>query len=225
MPSNAEITSAKLELYALAYIGGSKTGDYSVFKISRSWIEDEATWENASNGQPWSKGGGDYVSKAIAKVTSWPRTNGKTWVPYDVLATVQEFVKNPTSNFGFMLVNTKSSQEINFASSENTKSEQRPKLTITYDGATAVVPARRTAETAGGGGVVVRARHRGMHLYGSGVFSTVTFTVARPDGKCLHTGLVAPGKGVVLEGLNPGVYILTMRGKIRQRSRAVTILP
>ncbi|MBN1309276.1 MAG: DNRLRE domain-containing protein [Chitinispirillaceae bacterium] len=225
MPADAAVTSANFEVYALRYIGGSQTGDYSVFKIIRAWIEEEATWENASNDQKWSKGGGDYESKAIAKVTSWPRSNGKTWVSYNVLATVQEFVKSPATNFGFMLVNTRMSQEMDVASSEYKTSEQRPKLTITYDynGTTGIVP--RAASAAAPKGVTVLSQRRGIHLLSSAGSSIVTVTVARPDGRCLYTGGIAPGGEKLLTGLNPGVYIITMRSKSRLRSTSVMIMP
>ncbi|MBN1129322.1 MAG: hypothetical protein JXA71_10065 [Chitinispirillaceae bacterium] len=48
MPSNAQVSSATLELYAMRYAGGSTTGDYTVYKLSRSWVEAEANWTNAS---------------------------------------------------------------------------------------------------------------------------------------------------------------------------------
>jgi hypothetical protein len=201
-------------------VGGSQTGDYSIFKISRSWSEAEATWENASNGQKWSKAGGDYVSTAIAKVTAWPRTNGKTWVPYNVLATVQEFVKNPSANFGFMAVNTKSSQEIDFASSENTTADQRPKLTITYNAATAVMPAIAPAVRKG---VTLRTQHRDLHLFAPASLSKIA--VYRADGSLVMTRELAAGEHAIVSGLGAGVYFIRA-GNARERGyTAVSLLP
>jgi hypothetical protein len=206
----------------MKYVGGSQTGDYSIFKISRSWTEEDATWEKASKDQSWSKPGGDYVTKAIAKVT-WPRSNGKSWVPYDVLSTVQEFVQNPAENFGFMIVNTKMTQEIDFVSTENTDAEHRPKLTITYDETTGALPS--SASATGRDGVTFLARHRELRMFNNCIHQTVTFTIAQPDGKCVRTGYIAAGGVKLLTGLKPGVYIITMRGKNLLRSSTVTTLP
>ena len=214
-----------MELYAFKYVGGSQTGDYSIFKVTRAWSEEEADWNNASYGQQWSKEGGDYSSQAVAKVTAWPRSNGKTWMPFDVLDAVQEFVENPEENFGFMIVNTRKTQEVDFYSSEYTNKEQRPKLTITYDydEETGIVP--RAASAAAPKGLTVRAQHRDLHVFGNGISQAVMLTITRPNGKCLLSGRITPGGEKLLTGLNPGVYFITIRGNNRQRSTIVTILP
>ena len=212
-----------MEVYAIKYIGGSQTGDYSVFKISRAWIEEEATWDNASNNQKWSKGGGDYVSPAIAKVTSWPRTNGKTYVPFDVLAAVQEFVKNPAGNFGFMLVNTKSSQEMDVASSETTTAEQRPKLTIKYTLSSAVT--KKPVSEMRSRPIVARAKGSELHLYAPAAQSVASVSVFSANGALVLVRQVAPQSHEIVSGLGAGVYFISAGHAQERRYTVVSITP
>jgi hypothetical protein len=204
-------------------VGGSQTGDYSVFKTSRSWIEEDATWANASNSQPWSKAGGDYISPAIAKVTSWPRTNGKTWVPFDVLAAVKDFVKNPASNFGFMLVNTKSTQEIDVASSENTTADQRPKLTISYTPSSAVT-AKPGAEMRSRP-IVARAKGGELHLYAPAAQTAVAVSVFSANGTLVLARQLASQGHEIVSGLGAGVYFITAVHAGERRHTLVSITP
>jgi len=142
---------------------------------------------------------------------------------FDVLSAVKDFVKNSSTNFGFMIVNTKKTQEVDYYSSEYTNAEQRPKLTITYDAATGVMPAAVADKVRQG--VALRPRHRDLHLDGSAVSLAVAFTVSRPDGKKVYSGSITPGGHAVVPGLGAGVYFVSVREKNRQNLSAVTILP
>ena len=48
------------------------------------------------------------------------------------VAVVQQWIQKPAMNYGFMFVNTRSTDSFAFASSEADKSRKRPKLTITF---------------------------------------------------------------------------------------------
>jgi archaellum component FlaF (FlaF/FlaG flagellin family) len=141
-------------------------------------------------------------------------------VPYNILATVQEFVKNPSANFGLMAVNTKSSQEIDFASSEYATAAQRPKLTITYNGATAVMPSIAPAVRKG---VTLRTQHRDLHLYAPGALSKIA--VYRADGSLVMARELAAGEQAIVSGLGAGVYFIRA-GNAREKSyTSVSLLP
>jgi hypothetical protein len=144
---------------------------------------------------------------------------------FDVLDAVQEFVEYPEENFGFMIVNTRKTQEVDFYSSEYTNEKQRPKLTITYDAATGVMPAAVAVAGTVRQGVTLQPQHRDLHLDGSAVSLAVTFTVSRPDGKKIYSGSIAPGGHAVVPGLGAGVYFVFIREKDRRNLLAVTILP
>jgi hypothetical protein len=101
----------------------------------------DATWNERSFGatpqQPWQQPGGDFVSAVSSSATvdttvdaafTWPSTA-------NLLADVQNWLANPTTNFGWMLVNedeTSSRTFRAFYSREVATVEHRPALTITY---------------------------------------------------------------------------------------------
>ncbi len=154
-------------------------------------------------------------------MAAWPRSNGKTWVPFNVLSAVQEFVKNPSNNFGFLIVNTKSTQEIDFASSENANSQQRPKLTITYDLKSGV---GNKISSPVNDNLIIRSKQRKISIYSSAGSSVFSVTVATLDGKSvLNTGM-APYEEKLLTELNPGVYIIKYKNNKIAESRFITVL-
>jgi hypothetical protein len=202
------------------YDGGSKSGDYSVFKIIRAWNEDEANWTNASNGRPWTNKGGDYVSKIIAKVTRL-QSEGNGWMSFNVLTTVQEFVRDSAVNFGFLLVNTKGNQEITCLSSENAKTDQRPKLTIAY-AETASAVRSPSAVALRRGNAAVTTERRGFILVGNNGNAAVEVAVSRPDGKRVACGRIAAGERRRLPASGSGMRIVTITDG--SGSRTVTAL-
>jgi hypothetical protein len=162
------------------------------------------------------------LSKALAKATC-PRSAGPVWVKFNVLSAVQEYVKNPTVNFGFLVINTSGAQEIDFVSSENKKSDQRPKLTVTY---TAPSPAENRAS----GNVlrnelIVRRGARGIRMDASGMRSAAYVTALRPDGKLLFGSRIEPGAERYMTGLSPGLCIVTVKDGRGQRQSIVPVMP
>jgi hypothetical protein len=148
---------------------------------------------------------------------------GPVWVKFNVLSGVKEFVKNPAVNFGLLVINTAGAQEIDFISSENTKSDLRPKLTVSYS-APAII---KSPVVAGGApsGLKISARHRAVLMEGSGISSPVEVTVYRPDGKRLSRGLVEPGARRQLTGPGAGVCLITIRDHTRQRYIVAPFVP
>jgi hypothetical protein len=138
IPQNARISSATLELWISGWAGGGTTGSYGLYRISRNWSEATATWKNASEGTLWNNPGGDYLSTQISSAT-FARASGKSWIQYNVLSAVRDFVINPASNYGFLIRNSTGSQEIIIASSENSTKTRGPKLTVTYETPSAVL--------------------------------------------------------------------------------------
>lgn len=207
-------------MYAVRYIGGSQTGDYTAYKLSRSWVEEEATWTNASANQTWAKAGGDYISGSVASATC-PRSVGNTWVRYNVLSAVNEFIRNPEANFGFLIINSRMSQEIDFISSENTTADQRPKLTITYEGSASMTmdAATKTARSP----VVVLTRGRDLNLYAPDDLSKIA--VYRADGSLVMTCELAAGAHTIVSSLGAGVYVISAGQARERRYTVISIAP
>jgi hypothetical protein len=170
-------------------------------------VDGEADWDNASNDNEWSKPGGDYSSRAAAKVTI-PRSEGKRWIPYNIQETIQKFVEDPESNFGFIIVNTRMSQEIDLISSDNSDTEHRPKLTVTYEAETTPVTVHQNQRNPVHGLNVQTGRSL-LRLDGSGISSATMVKVFRPDGKCILYTTVLPGGHKELSGVGSGVYLVT----------------
>lgn len=99
IPVDAVIVSADLELTArISYTGV----DVGVYRITAPWLEDQATWNIASTGNPWSSAGGDYQSGAVTVVNPGSVTDGSL-VVFDVTSLVQSWVDGSVSNYGFLL--------------------------------------------------------------------------------------------------------------------------
>ena len=136
IPPDATVTEATLYLYQTGS-GGDSLYDLPVHKIINV-DPDIATlsWETYDGVNSWT-GGADGGQSDIAPAEDTPAVNSinneyKSW---SVAAMVQEWVSNPSSNFGMMVnsdaVATRDSCRY-FASSEVADSSRRPKLIVTY---------------------------------------------------------------------------------------------
>jgi hypothetical protein len=133
IPSNAQVTAAKLEIYRFGAIFGDNNNwdmdaTIQVRKITESWSSSTATWDNLS----------DSYDQTVIDFDEYT-TGVKDWFEFDVTETIGGFVSNPETNFGFMVfsdneVPTTSSGSLSkFHNAEAATSSLRPKLTITYD--------------------------------------------------------------------------------------------
>lgn len=126
-----EITNAKLELYVEAQPrSGSATSN--VYLASTPWDENGATWFNASADKLWDTVGGDYAKDTIDGF-DFPSDAIDQWQEFDVTTAIQEFIANPDLNLGFHFFMSVAMVTLEYVSSESSKSDKRPKLTITYD--------------------------------------------------------------------------------------------
>ena len=124
IPKNALITSATLTLSGTNHVYTS-TNASTLSRILGAWNEQTVTWTN----QP-----ATTLTSQIALTAS---TTSTQVYNIDVKTHVQDMVKNPSANFGWMLkVNgegTAAAAEMFFASSDYTvNAALRPKLVITY---------------------------------------------------------------------------------------------
>ena len=167
IPSAATITSVTLTMNMSKSNAGSQS--ISLQKVTADWGEgtsnananegsgapsstNDATWVHrffpSTN---WTKAGGDFASTVTASTQvnavgsySWGSTS-------QMVADVQGWLANPSSNFGWILIGNESTNTTTkrFDSRENSTAANRPKLTVTYTVATAVSQiAAVAAETA-----------------------------------------------------------------------------
>jgi predicted phosphodiesterase len=112
-------------------------GDYQLYDIKRSWSESQATWNNAT----WNTACGSAGAKATTDRgttvlgTISARATGFSTVTLNAsgIAVVQGWVNTPSTNLGFAIANTSTSDGLVFASREATTASQRPRLSIGYD--------------------------------------------------------------------------------------------
>jgi hypothetical protein len=159
VPAGATITSVDLTL-TLSAVGGSGLGGVGgsptigLHEISQNWGEGsvntgsgqggaaaagDATWNSRLNGSAlWTAPGGDYDPIASASLTIVGTTVdvSYTWLSTPALvADVQEWLNNPSANFGWLLLNTSETGAQTFRafySREASAQAFRPSLVVTY---------------------------------------------------------------------------------------------
>ncbi|KPL24320.1 MAG: hypothetical protein AMJ93_02645, partial [Anaerolineae bacterium SM23_84] len=105
IPSNATVISAELGIYAYARnIFNAMT--VSSYQVLRPWNDQQANWNIASFGNPWTFGGADHAGTDRAAIASMTRTvfvrNEHHY--FDITPIAQEWVVNPASNEGIVLI-------------------------------------------------------------------------------------------------------------------------
>ncbi len=127
IPQNAEITSAELKIYKNT---GVKTGNITLHRLTREWIENKATWNEFDEGRQWNNPGGDYDSRIYASVPT-----GKKWMSLDITGLAQEWVDGRYANQGVILIRDPEDAPNTFGyfrSSEDNVISYRPKLIVNY---------------------------------------------------------------------------------------------
>ncbi len=122
IPENSTITEAVLSLYAHAKYKSNWNNDKKyLYKLTQSWNESSVTYKNKPS----------YNNQSIANSSN---TSIGVWETYDVTDEIIDIVENNEDNYGFLLkMQEYSYRGVKIRSSESSNSEQRPKLTITYE--------------------------------------------------------------------------------------------
>ena len=123
--TNINLISATLKLYAYpdfpyANGGQAEVNDVEIFRITKSWIEDQVSWANQPD-----------VDNNISAII--PHNNNYDFIEVDVTDLVQEMLNDPAGSFGFLLKQIDESPygSMNFASSDYPDYERAPELIIT----------------------------------------------------------------------------------------------
>ncbi|MEO7768491.1 MAG: DNRLRE domain-containing protein [Ferruginibacter sp.] len=152
LPVGATITSATLSLFCNK-AGSTSIYNFSIFPLTADWGEgsssvlvdndgngtlaavNDATWlSRFHSATSWNQTGGDFNSTASATTSVGATSTSYTWASPQVIADVQNWLNNPSSNFGWILIGDETTQASvkRFGSRENTTVTQRPTLSITY---------------------------------------------------------------------------------------------
>lgn len=136
IPTNALVTSATLELYAVED-NSSNTRIYRIYRLKRNWVPTEATWNVWSTGNNWSTAGADGAddreSEDIGSYEMAGNSAINAWYSWSLTPSkVQEWISGAFANYGFVMrADTEANDQFRFESLENAGGHD-PKLTIVY---------------------------------------------------------------------------------------------
>lgn len=129
-----KVTDAELRLFESAdSVTGGATFD--LHALTRDFVEDQATWNDATSTIGWSKSGGDHDAAVLDSLTTGGNVGPLTYDAGAVRNTVQEWVDNPGDNHGFLMKTrdeTASQQFLSLISSESSDELFRPQLIVEH---------------------------------------------------------------------------------------------
>ena len=140
IPANAIIDTA---FFRITQTGGDRapfTLNTSLYRLTQSWIESQATWNVSATANNWTSAGGTYYSTAIANLKIARATNG-TQSTFNVKSLVEYWQANRSmspirpDSMGLIIKQTTEStldKRIIIGTSENGTSNNRPQLTVIY---------------------------------------------------------------------------------------------
>ena len=132
LPHNVEILAANLKFYADA---GGPAMTVNLHPLLRLWNEATATYNLAASGQDWAQPGGspgqDWANQPVATFDI-PAAEGV--VTTSVIDSVRDWVQNPASNFGLVLLPASASfnSARTLRTGEHSMPATRPRLEIIY---------------------------------------------------------------------------------------------
>jgi hypothetical protein len=133
IPTTATVTEATLYLFAW-YRNQTFAVDAKAYQVLRRWNEDDATWNAATASTFWgqpgcSAPGSDYDPTSTAMATLNYTNRYYSW---DLTDMAQEWVANPISNEGVVIVGEGPAAQYQLRASEIPADNQRPYLVLTY---------------------------------------------------------------------------------------------
>lgn len=131
--TNKNIVDAYLRFFVYNQVNYQTNQSLDLYRITRPWRENEATWNRATSTEAWQIPGGDYDTNIVGQIlqpagqTNWDNT---FYPAVDVTQLVQQWVCGTATNNGFLLVNN-SSTGIGIMSSDFNE-WHRPFLMVKY---------------------------------------------------------------------------------------------
>ncbi len=154
LPAGTRIYSATLWLYPTDRSDNLPVA-LGAYQMLRPWVESQATWNRASVGVPWGQPGANAIDidREVQAKAQMELAAAKTWISMDMVPMVQDWIADPATNYGLLLlgINIKgSATEYSFAASNYYPAvDRRPKLWLQYYSAAATTPTpTRTATLA-----------------------------------------------------------------------------
>jgi len=133
IPSSATVAEATLHLFTW-YRNQSYSITAYAYKVKRHWNEHEATWQMATSTDFWSVSGCgdpvyDYDATSVSTATLKYTNQYYSW---DITQMAQDWVADPLSNEGVLLIAEGPSTQYQFRTSDIIAEDVRPYLVVTY---------------------------------------------------------------------------------------------
>jgi hypothetical protein len=229
IPPEADIKKAYLTLY-LNNVSGGGSIHVGLYRLLSHWVDEEATWNLASVGQPWAmagaqSAGNDYDPIPIDEDTAYPNA----LCSFNLKPVVKDWLTGSAVNEGVLILGPgigSGSTRYRFDSSEAGAPSRRPRLDIWYmlptpTPTTTATPVYTTTPTPTNapvgctihGNVTLQGRPPAPHESWS-VPLTVTVD---GTGYLVHTDQEG---SFVLAGLTPGTYDITVKNSHTLRNLA-----
>ncbi len=134
VPAYARVVDAKLGLMVSNY--GQRSDQpvhIDVHKVKRRWVETEATWMQARRADSWGLPGcNDIETDRDPQSLDRQAVYEIGWYVWNVTSAVQDWMRNPSTNQGFLLrqANTEVGGEYDVRESEYPGAEERPYLMV-----------------------------------------------------------------------------------------------
>jgi hypothetical protein len=130
IPSTAKVQGVRL----LVTVSDPSNGTFRVYDLRRGWAEDEADFQQAHAGDAWGlPGANSTVDSGSAPLGSFvPRANGALGIPLNAagIAVVQGWLRDPASNQGLKLYNSRPYDGATIRSSDWGAIAERPTLVV-----------------------------------------------------------------------------------------------
>jgi len=218
IPTDAVITSAKLELYSWYKDSGAVT-DIGVYELLRSWNEDETTWYEAAHGSDWQVAGcnglADRASEYVAVATLRYINTWQVWESTPLVSLVQRWVSDPASNHGLVLsgLSGNSIQWWSLYSSQwGANKNVRPKLTVSFYVATptpTITPTQVITEGVVGGVAWHDENGDGVRDPGESPMAGITIVLRDSHHAEVARRTTLQNGSYEFASLDPGSYLLT----------------
>jgi hypothetical protein len=143
IPDGAEIRQATIELFT-SYASANPI-EAQTFRVLRQWDVNQANWNQAADGVPWSSAGCNGLGTDREANSSDLQTLSElhAWYRFDVTAMARDWLNDPIHNYGLVVKSFgPAASEFDLASNEYPDSLARPKLVIVYGFPATITPTR-----------------------------------------------------------------------------------
>lgn len=186
---------------------GTNAFTIAAAKISKTWSPVEASWTLRSAGVNWTNPGGDYGTR-VTTLNAPGGYNVNVWDAYTVTSAIQDFVNDPSQNFGLMFICVGGSDGHGYYTADYSDISKRPKLTVTYAATTGVSQPQAVSPSTS----VPPLRVYQAAVSWSQLDNPSRLQVHTLNGRLRENRLVS-GSGALRLAQASGTYVVTMDGQ------------